>query len=495
MTALIKTSARRILLGVILLEFIDGILGAYYTPLTVPLARSVGLHDSDWNWIEAAQTLLGAMVIPVLTKLGDRYGHKKALLASVAITAAAAWWVVAGGGFVSIMLAFSLIAFNSAWGALELAVVRVGYGDVPDADEKVSSASAALIVAFMAGSVGSALFGGQFFEATGGWAALEDATAAGLDPALSEAFMSALRLTLVMPAAWTTLAIVLVAVFVRETPPVESNQRDLPGLFLFVGVLVLFVGGLSIVKLWGPARPAGWLVIAGAVALAWPFVKRELRVAEPTIDFALLRSREVWPYQAAALLLGIGYNATQIPLVTFASTRPDQAGFGLAADSGDISIVMACMILAISITAGLLTAFGRRIDKLKLLRIAPFIHAGEFVVFTFFHTEMWQAYIAVVIGGVGAGILVAWLPAAAANAAPPGKTATLVGLISLFQVVGVALGSAGFAIILGTVGESTGPTAALSGYITVFAVAIASSLTAGLLLRLARPPKGTHHAE
>ncbi|MDR1386771.1 MAG: MFS transporter [Propionibacteriaceae bacterium] len=484
----------RILLGVILLEFIDGILGAYYTPLTVPLARSVGLHDSDWNWIEAAQTLLGAMVIPVLTKLGDRYGHKKALLASVTVTAGAAWWVVAGGGLVSVLIAFSLIAFNSAWGALELAVVRSSYGESAEADEKVSAASAALIVAFMVGSVGSALFGGQFFEATGGWAALEEATAAGIDPAGSAAFTDALRLTLLMPAAWTTLAIVLVAVFVRDTPPVPSEQHDLPGLFLFVGILVLLVGGLSAVKLWGPGQIWGWLIIAAAALTAYPFVRRESRLAQPTIDFKLLATRQVWPYQAAALLLGVGYNATQIPLVTFASTRPDQAGFGLAADSGDISVVMAVMILAISVTAGCLTAFGRRLDQLALLRIAPFIHAGEFILFAFFHTELWQAYIAVAVGGVGAGILVAWLPAAAANAAPPGKTATLVGLISLFQVVGVALGSAAFAIILGAVGHSTGPTAALSGYLTVFAVAVASSLAAGSLLRLARPPKGTNHA-
>ena len=488
-----KTTSR-ILLGVILLEFIDGILGAYYTPLTVPLARSVGLHDSDWNWIEAAQTLFGAMMIPILIKVGDRFGHKKALLVSVIVTAVASWWVVAGGGLVSILLAFSLLAITSAWGALELAVVKFGFRDRPDVDERISSASAALIVAFMVGSVGSAIFGGQFFEGTGGWAALEQATAAGVDPTLSEAFTHSLRLTLVLPAAFATLGIIIVAIFVRETPPTPTDKGDLVGLGLLIGVLVLLVGGLSVVKLLGASNIIGWLVIAGAVVLAWPFVRRELRVPEPTIDFRLLSSQEVWPYQVAALLLGIGYNATQIPLVTFASTNPAQAGFGLAADSGDISIVMAVMILSISITAGILTAFGRRINKLTLLRIAPFIHASEFITFIFLHSELWHAYLAVGLGGIGAGILIAWLPAAAANAAPPGKTATLVGLISLFQVIGIALGSATFALVLGSVGETSGPTASLAGYLTVFGIAIASSTVAGLLLHAARQPKGVQNA-
>jgi MFS family permease len=151
---------------------------------------------------------------------------------------------------------------------------------------------------------------------------------------------------------------------------------------------------------------------------------------------------------------------------------------------------MAVMIGAISATAAVLTAAGRRIDKLALLRVAPFVHAGQFVIFLFWHTELWQAYVAVAIGGVGAGILSAWLPAAAANAAPPGQTATLVGLISLFQVVGVALGSAAFAVVLGTVGQSSGSAAALSGYLTVFAIAIASSVVAGIVLQAARRAVG-----
>ncbi|MDR1213890.1 MAG: MFS transporter [Propionibacteriaceae bacterium] len=480
--------AQRVLLGVVLLEFVNGVLSAYYTPLTVPLARSVGLHDSDWNWIEAAQTLFGAIMIPVMTRLGDRFGHKRALLVSVTITALAAWWVVAGGGFVPLILAFSLIAFNSVWTALELAVIRDRVAERPDADERVSSASAALVLAFMVGSAGSAMFGGLFFESSGGWDALQTALDQGLDPADHQPFTDALRLALVIPAAWVSLGVPVVLALVPRTKPVASQQRDLAGLLALIGLLVLLVGGLSVVKLAGPAHPAGWAVMAVALAGLWPFVRHERRTADPALDFHLLATRQVWPYQVAALLLGVGFNATQIPLVTFASTDPARAGFGLAADSGDISIVMAVMIGSISVTAAVLTAAGRRIDKLTLLRVAPFIHAGQFVVFLFFHSQMWQAYVAVAIGGVGAGILSAWLPAAAANAAPPGQTARLVGLISLFQVVGIALGSATFAVVLGTVGQSTGPAAALSGYLTVFAIAVASSVGAGIVLQAARRP-------
>jgi MFS family permease len=148
------------------------------------------------------------------------------------------------------------------------------------------------------------------------------------------------------------------------------------------------------------------------------------------------------------------------------------------------------MIIVISLTAGSLTVFGARLDKLALLRVAPFIHAGEFIVFLAWHSQMWHAYLAVGIGGLGAGILIAWLPATAANAAPPDKTASLVGLITLGRVVGTAVGSAVFAVVLATVGRSSGTAAALSGYLVVFTIALASSLVGGAVLAAAARPAG-----
>ncbi|MDR2379050.1 MAG: MFS transporter [Bifidobacteriaceae bacterium] len=488
MKKILSSGASRILVGVIGVEFVSGVLGAYYTPLIVPLARSVGLHDSDWNWVEAAQTLFAAVAIPVLTKLGDRFGHKKALLASIVITAAAAWWVVAGGGFVPVICAFSLMSVSAVWLALELALLRSALGETTDSAERISSASAALIVAFMFGSVGAAIFGGQFFTGAGGWDALQTAVDSGQDPAANAVFARVLRLTLLVPATGVTILIPLVALLVPESRRPARRRGDRAGLASLIGILVLVVGGLSLVKIQGVGRPLGWIVIALGLALIYPFVRHQLAAAEPTIDPRLLRRAEVWPYQAASLLLGIGYTATQIPLVTFASTDPAKHGYGLAADSGDVSIVMAVMIIAISLTAGFLTAFGSRLDKLRLIRVAPFVHAGEFVVFLFLHTQLWHAYLAVAIGGVGAGILIAWLPAAAANAAPRGKTATLVGLISLGRMVGTALGSAVFAVVLATVGRQSATAAALPGYLTVFAIAIGSSLLGGTLLLGARDP-------
>ena len=82
------TSTRRPALGVTfgligflaLVELTSGILQGFYVPLIPDLVDYLGIRDADFNIFEGAQLLLSALVVPVLAKLGDMYGHKKILL-------------------------------------------------------------------------------------------------------------------------------------------------------------------------------------------------------------------------------------------------------------------------------------------------------------------------------------------------------------------------------------------------------------------------------
>src|SRR5579875_4191399 len=70
-----------------LVELTSGILQGYYVPLISDIVKHLGIHDADYNWFEAAQLLLSALVLPVLAKLGDMFGHKRILLIATALTA------------------------------------------------------------------------------------------------------------------------------------------------------------------------------------------------------------------------------------------------------------------------------------------------------------------------------------------------------------------------------------------------------------------------
>ena len=51
----------------VLVEFVSGILQGFYVPLFSDIVVSLGIHDSDVNWFEAAQLLLSALVPPPAT--------------------------------------------------------------------------------------------------------------------------------------------------------------------------------------------------------------------------------------------------------------------------------------------------------------------------------------------------------------------------------------------------------------------------------------------
>ena len=52
-----------------LVELTSGILQGYYVPLISDIVKHLGIHDADYNWFEAAQLLLSALVFLVIAQL------------------------------------------------------------------------------------------------------------------------------------------------------------------------------------------------------------------------------------------------------------------------------------------------------------------------------------------------------------------------------------------------------------------------------------------
>ena len=52
-------------------ELASGVLQGYYTPMLTDIARHLGVHDADVNWLEGTPLMLSALVVPAFAKLGD----------------------------------------------------------------------------------------------------------------------------------------------------------------------------------------------------------------------------------------------------------------------------------------------------------------------------------------------------------------------------------------------------------------------------------------
>src|SRR5689334_2432846 len=106
------------------------------------------------------------------------------------------------------------------------------------------------------------------------------------------------------------------------------------------------------------------------------------------------------------------------------------------------------------------------------LIVAAFFVAVGYLLFLPFHDETSQVLASSVTAGIGAGALVAALPAAAAEAAPRRQTAVAAGLTNTTKTTGASFASAVFRILLatGVVGAAAGTAAGLGGYVTVWTI-------------------------
>lgn len=445
-----------------LVEITSGILQGYYVPLIPDLVEHLGIHDADFNWFEASQLLLSALVVPILAKLGDMFGHKRILLISTALTAGASWWLAFAGDFWSFLAAWALQGFYVVWLPLEVALIfdkgrRTGRGA-----SQTRRAAGLLVVALEAGAIIGALSAGRIFAALG-----ENVT-----------------LTLFIPAIAVSLVFFAILFGVPASEPGEGERSlDIVGFTLLTLGLLLITSGLTFLRINGPDTWWVWALIAIGVLSFWPFGKWELQHKDPAIDLRVLRQPNMWPVQLTAGLVGISLLGAQAPLATYAGT--DRAnGYGLGLDASDISTLIGTYLISMIIGALLFPIASKFFSPRIALIIAAFLVAIGYLMFLPFHLETWQVFMNMFIAGLGSGALVGALPAAAAAAAPRGQTGVASALTNTTKTIGGSFASAVFGVVLlaGAASAVTATAASLAGYMVVWLVCGLGALTAAVLL-------------
>jgi MFS family permease len=444
-----------------LVELTSGILQGYYVPLISDLVKHLHITDGDFNWFEAAQLLLSALVVPVLAKMGDMFGHKRILLISTVLTAAATWGLAFSGNFTTFLIAWALQGFYVVWLPLEVALIFDRGRRTSTGASQTRRAAGLLVVALEAGAIIGALGGSAVFEALG----------------------QNVTLTLFVPAICVTLVFFAILFGVPESQPVPGRKLDVPGFALLSLALLLITSGLTFLRIDGPGTWFVWALIAAGILAFIPFGRFELKQKDPAIDLRVVRQPTMWPVLLTAGLFGISVLGAQAPLSTFAGTDPAEVGYGLGLSSGMRSILIGVYLISLIIGAVLFPILSRRASPRIALIVAAFFVAAGYLMFLPLHDATWQVVMNMVIAGIGSGALVAALPAAAAAAAPRGQTGIAAGLTNTTKTIGGSFASAVFGVVLATAVVSTVSTAApLAGYFTVWTVCGVGALVSAIVL-------------
>jgi len=460
-----KARAGTVTVGLIgflfVVEIVSGILQGYYVPLISDLVKYLGIRDADYNWFEAAQLLVSALVVPVLAKLGDMFGHKRILLASTVVTALATWALAFSGNFTMYLIAFAFQGFYVVWLPLEVALIfdrgrRTGRGP-----SQTRRAAGLLVVALEAGAIVGALLGGRVFGWTG-----HDVT-----------------LTLMIPAIAVTLVFFAILFGVPESTPLPGRTLDVTGFSLLAIGLLLITSGLTFLRLNGPGAWWVYLLILAGIAVFVPFARFELKQTDPAIDLRVLRQPNMWPVQLTAALIGISLLGAQAPLSAYAGTARSN-GYGLGLDSADRSTLIGVYLISMIIGALLFPLVSRRLSPRIALIIAAFLVAIGYLLFLPFHLLTVEVFINMSIAGLGSGALVGAMPAAAAAAAPRGQTGVAAALTNTTKTIGGSFASAVFGIVLamGLLTAVSGTASSLAGYLAVWIICGVGALVAAVML-------------
>ncbi|HVE25819.1 MAG TPA: MDR family MFS transporter, partial [Sporichthya sp.] len=292
---------------------------------------------------------------------------------------------------------------------------------------------------------------------------------------------------------FTSLTVVLTALFIPESPVTVPARIDWGGAALLSGGMVALLIGVSEGNTWGwlDNRTIGLLAVSGWLLVFW--IAYEQRHPAPLVDMRMMSHRPVLTTNAAAVLIGFGMYSLFILLPKFVQT-PTDTGYGFGASvthAGLFLLPNAGAMLIAGPATGVLTArFGSRL----VLLLGTLLTLASFVFLAVAHTDTWMVYVVSFVSGLGIGFAFSSMPNLIIDAVDATQTGVATGMNAIMRTVGGAIGGQVCAAVLTGYTLSGADHPRESGYVLTFvllAVVLGLAVVSVLAIpRRARVPAG-----
>lgn len=441
-----------------------GVVVSLMQTLVIPLIPSLpGLLDtsaSNASWVITATLLAGAVVTPISGRLGDMFGKRRILFASLLA-------LVVGSVICALFSALIPVVIGRALQGAAVGAIPFGISIMRDElpAERVGSA-----MAIMSATLG-----------VGG--------AIGLPVAAIIAQNADWHMLFWTSAALGIICALLVFVFVPESP-VRTPAR-----FDFVGAIGLSIG-LTMLLLaitkggdWGWGSPTILALFGGAVVVLLAWGGYELRSKSPLVDLRVSARPPVLFTNLASIAVGfalLGMSLTFPQLLM----SPEATGYGLGQSMVAAGLALApggfVMMLLSPVSARISASRG---PKFTLTLGAAVVGLGYLSALVLMNS-VWEIVVASMIIAGGIGLAYAAMPALIMSAVPISETAAANGLNSLMRSIGTSSSAAVMAVVLAhmtmSLGDHVVPSRA--GFQTAFIISIAAAVLA-IVLTLCIPAR------
>lgn len=459
-----RSAPASLLVFLVFIELTSGFVQGFYTPLLPDLAQYLGVSGEAMNWFQTAQAMAAAVMVPLMSRMGDIFGARKALRVAIALVLVGTLITAVVPSYPAVLVGRVLVGPLGVWLPLLIAVIYVRTSGA-SLTRSISIVSASLMAGVVLGTI-----------------------VAGI----SEQLFSSLPVALLLPSILVALSLLAALFRLPADIGLVPGKIDWVG---FAGLGAIMVAFILALALMGPTHGTEALIVAvGAIFVATGWVWWEKKSSDPAVDFQIVFSKATGPLYVSAFVLGIVMIDAAPNLADFLSRDPAVFGYGFGASSEVLAAMIAVMLLCATVGAFLSSFIAAAVGMRRMLVTAAVAGlVGQVLLVTFPH-HLPTFWISGILTGAGLGVLVGTLPALVAKAAPEGRTGIANGLYAALLAMGGAFGGALFKQLLVAFRDEN-RIAVIQGYMTIWGLTAAAFLVAVVMMATVKLPSSVHGAK
>lgn len=378
-----------------------------------------------YPWVATLYLLTSTVAVPIFASLSDRFGRKGFFITGVVLFVVASALCGAAGNLTALPFdgMGQLIAFRGLQGVgagIISGVLFAIVGDIFSPQERGKYQGLFAAVFGLASIVGPTV---------GGW--------------LTDHWSWRACFYVNLPVGILAVA-ALYFEFPNMKPRPSDKQIDWNGFALLIATVVPLLLALTWVPQHGWASLGVWPLLAGSAAMLALFVVNESRAAEPIIPLTLFRNPIIAMCSLCAFVLGMGMFGAVIYLPLFM-----QGVLGTSAtQSGNLLTPLLMGGVAGAIVSG--QTVSRTGEYKRLGIIGSILLAAGMTLFARMSGDTTHGYVvgAMVVAGLGMGLLQPVYTIAVQNVAPSGRMGTATSSTVFFRSIGSTVGVATFGSVM-----------------------------------------------
>lgn len=440
------TRERILIPSLIGIAFTVSVIQSLGAPLVPTIADEFHVSLGAAQWSLTITLLAGAVVSPVVGRLGDGAHRRRVMLICLAA-------VTVGGALAAVARSLPVLLAGRALQGFGLALIPLTMASARDelTPRRVAGTIAALSVI---GPIGS----GLGYPVTG---------------LIAQQFGIHAAFWFGTVASAASFAVAAIVVPDGRVAPNRGSLDIVGAALIGLGLVALLIAmEQGPIWGWGSERTLG--LIAAAVVLMELWRRNELAVNAPLIDVRLVRSRAALTANVTAFVLSVSIYLCMSLMTQFVQIP---AGFDRSVFIAGLILVPMSVVSAVS--TRMIGALRRRVGARALVPLGTATTAAGMLFFAAAHGALWEAFVMMGILGLGLAIAFAALPTLIIASVPNNETSSAMSFYQVVRYVGFALGT-GLAITLLRVFHPSGPPTA-STYASSLAVGGIICLLSGVV--------------